>query len=89
MEYVPIKEGEPRLGFRRINNPILNLPVTYELDTSFLKHEGLVNRTGIDGEPTPDWALRINGSLLCTKAGETDYLVISRIPNLLNREFAP
>ncbi|MGA3307278.1 MAG: hypothetical protein ABSD08_01515 [Xanthobacteraceae bacterium] len=81
LEYEYVDVRNPRLGFHRKPNAHLDLPIQFELRTRLLREKGLVADQGIDGDATPQWAVRVGDELLPTKVGEHDFLLVSRLPN--------
>ncbi len=77
-------------GFRRSRDCLLQLGIEFEIDSAKLKRLGLIAKRGIHNDPTPQWALRLrDGSFLETRAGELDYLLISRVPNWVEHKLFP
>lgn len=89
MQYLPIDPTIPKLGFRRTAKPVLNLPIEYELDAEFLIDAGYVfdKASSKEGDATPLWGLRYRGTLIPTIPGQSDFLLISRLPNWFVEDF--
>src|SRR5208282_4339644 len=86
-EYIDVHN--PKLGFHRKPNANLDLPIQFELRTRLLQEKGLVADQGIDGDATPQWAVRVGDELLPTRVGEHDFLLVSRLPNWIELRSNP
>jgi hypothetical protein len=89
MEYEWVDPRNAELGFRRKHKSLLKLPIQYELNTKLLAERGLLGKTTVDRKATPEWAITLNGTLKKTIAGEKDFLLISRLPNLFEAQMSP
>jgi hypothetical protein len=87
--YSAIDPSRPALGMRRENCP-LDLGIEFEVDAAVLIRKGLIVRGGIHNDPTPQWGIRFkDGEVLETQAGKIDYLLVSRVPNWIERQLDP
>lgn len=90
MEY----EGESRYTQRRNSDPLIDLPITYEIGFSLRTGEGAPVKRYVAGKQhdKPNTTLRIEGEFLpppkLDRNGwlQSDYLLITRMPNILNRK---
>jgi hypothetical protein len=84
MGYERIDPSKPRLGMRSMRRVPFDLDIQFELDSERLKKWGRVVRKSVHGDATPEWAIRLGREghdYLYTKAGEVDYLLVTRLPN--------
>jgi hypothetical protein len=84
--YRRIDPAKPELGLERVDDARIRLPISFEMNAEKLRKYGLVGKRGsVHNDPTPEWAIRIGDGddLLTTEVGKKDYLLVSRLPNLL------
>ena len=85
LEYAYIDSTRPDRGLRRAPNARLKLPFEFVLDSSALARKGQKQRTIETGHSGPNYLIRDRSDselyIPSTGKSETDFLLISRVPN--------
>jgi hypothetical protein len=85
LEYSYINQANPALGLRRSENPTLILPFAFELSREVIRGAAKqIRHKAQSGRSVLNWSIRTrSGHFLCpnTQNMDSDFLLISRIPN--------